>query len=174
MTKTPWTKELIQVFTWVYGFRGFESRMAEQRQDGQNSLEFTSRSITMRQKSAHWKTLKPMPSDTPFPTRPHSQPFPNSYTNWWQNIQTYRPVEVIHIQTASGPIITCEAQEDSQIFVVVGRGWLCVSVVPISEVTKLRLGLQLKHLLRVTLRGGSVKSSSEVWTTWTLSFFFFF
>lgn len=30
-------------------------------------------------------------------------------------------MEAIHIQTATGPVFTCEAQEDSQIFVFVGR-----------------------------------------------------
>lgn len=167
-------------FTGAYCFRGFES--AEQRHGGCNSLEFMSRSIITRQKESTLgraqalKAIKLNLSDTPPSTRPHPQSFPNSYINWRQNIQKYRLMEAILIQTDTGPVFTCEAQGEILRYSLLQAGyshsWLyVVLVVPILEETKRRLGLQLKHLLKVTPRGGSVKFSSKEWTTWTLFFF---
>lgn len=170
-------------FTGACSFRGFKS--AEQRHGGCNSLEFTSRSIITRQKESTLgraqalKAIKLNLSEHLLQQGHTTQSFPNSYVNWRQNIQKYRLMEAILIQTDTGPIFTCEAQGESLRYSLLQAGyshsWLyVVSVVPILEETKRRLGLQLKHLFKVTPRGGSVKFSSKEWTTWTLSLSLFF
>lgn len=60
-------------------------------------------------------TSKPTPTDVSPPTRPHQLIFPNSFINLRPNIQTYKSLGIILIQTTKmGP---CELRESNVISV---------------------------------------------------------